>query len=222
MKNFLITAALLLLFLSVTLSAQPQRGNIVLGGTINYSSNKYQSYPNYPNDLANETISQLMVSPSFGIFVSDQFMYGLALGYSSNKTEDNGNDGYTSDNYSSHLYFISPFLRYYNYFNSMVGIFTELSFSYGSGEIESMNYQLYEPYSTKFDITSYTISLKPGISLNLSNKLLIEASVGLLEYNSTTFHQTSPTTTKVDDTKNSTIGISFNLNSLELGVQILF
>jgi hypothetical protein len=87
MKNNLLSVSLLLLLLSISLYAQPEHGNFILGGTINYSTNKTQDFPSDPNYLADQTVKQFMFSPSFGYFASDHFMYGLAMGYAESNTE---------------------------------------------------------------------------------------------------------------------------------------
>jgi len=41
----------------------------------------------------------------------------------------------------------------------IVGVFTEISVSYGTGKIESKDIEMYYNYNTKYDITNYSLSL---------------------------------------------------------------
>jgi hypothetical protein len=64
------------------------------------------------------------------------------MGYAESNTEYKQNNYSYLISYSSNLYFGSLFLRYYNYFNSIAGVFTEIPVPYGTGKIESKDTDL--------------------------------------------------------------------------------
>jgi len=115
MRNNLLSVSLLLLLLSISLYAQPEHGNYILGETINYSTNKTQDYPSDQNYSADQTVKQFMFSPSLGYFPSYPFMYDLAMGYTESNTEYKQNNDSYLISYSSNLFFISPFFKFYNF-----------------------------------------------------------------------------------------------------------
>lgn len=92
MKNTL--TILLLLAATVSLSAQIQKGSLMLGGTVGFN------YLGADGDGA----TSVNVTPNLGYFISDQIAIGSSLGFAL----------VVSDGESSSAFGLSPFGRYYN------------------------------------------------------------------------------------------------------------
>src|SRR6187402_654051 len=83
MKKILFTLACITV---VSMSyAQTVSGTKAIGGGINYTSESGLSSYEGGNDGKQTDFS---IVPSFGYFVSDNFMLGVAIGYNSSKSED--------------------------------------------------------------------------------------------------------------------------------------
>jgi hypothetical protein len=224
MKKYLCSVSLIVILLSISAYSQPVRGNFILGGTVGYTQNNYKLNPNYPDfSGTGQTNKQFSFSPSFGYFASDNLIYGLGIGYSSNINEIDNNISYSpfsTETFTTELYFITPYIRYYQFFNKTVGVFANLSFKYGSGNVDNKYNSSYYT-NNKIDVTEYSLSLNPGISINLNNKFLIEASIGFLSYNSTSYKMTGVSNINTQSAENSTYGLSLDLTTINLGIQFL-
>jgi hypothetical protein len=71
MKKLLLLAAVSIF--GLTASAQTEKGNVVLGGSVFYTSTE--------NNPDNGKISSVGIIPNAGYFIADNFAVGLGLGY---------------------------------------------------------------------------------------------------------------------------------------------
>ncbi|HSN62224.1 MAG TPA: hypothetical protein VLR49_14890, partial [Ferruginibacter sp.] len=114
MKKLLLLTAIILIVTSVSF-AQTQKGNWLVGGSAEFSSQK-------TGDFNNTTLS---FQPAAGYFVANDVAVGAGLGFASSK--DEGEDAVTAFSFA-------PFVRYY--FAPLgpgAKLFVNGSFGVGSG-----------------------------------------------------------------------------------------
>uniref|UniRef100_UPI004049CDEC outer membrane beta-barrel protein n=1 Tax=Gelidibacter sp. TaxID=2018083 RepID=UPI004049CDEC len=135
------------------------KGDIFFSGTANYTSSK-------TDDVKDETFAFI---PRVGFFVADNIVIGGQVGYGFSKEkfdgEEVGND---------QLFIVGAFARYYNKPANQFSLFGQLSVDY-----LSLNDKISDAKATGFGVT-----IAPGISYFVSDNFALEATVGLLSYNS--------------------------------------
>lgn len=135
-------------------------GDMFVSGTIGYSS---ESAPD------NSKIHEFRVSPRIGYFLTDFFAVGGELGYAYSNAKQP--DGSTSAENST--YTIGVFGRYYLLPGSKFSIFGELGLGFGATK------------NIRNDWTNgVNAAFSPGISYFLGEHFALEASFGVLSYNS--------------------------------------
>lgn len=209
MKN--ITFFLFVILITSITFAQQKKALISVGGEIGYSysscleNNAYGPYEN--------SVSQYLINPRIGYFLSKDVELGIGLGFSHKKniTEGENADSENKEN----IFSVNPFGRYYNYFNEDLGLFLELNLMYGFGYSEYTSSSVIE---NEFDITSYSIKLNPGIVYYLSDIISINASINFIEYQNTKYKVPNSPTVIPDEREVFDIGIDFK--NVNLGIQI--
>ena len=195
-----------LLLCSSSLYAQLAKGSIVLGGSLGYNSQHDRSYdPNgYPYRGENTSIT---ISPKAGFFISDKSAVGLALSYTSQNSDavyyGIGSLGKTERD----LFSITPYFRSYKSFGEIAAFFLQAEASLGFGTLKMSG----APY----DISTYSVGIRPGFNLFLSRKWALEATFGSLAYEST---KQSPENSKSSE-RSDKFGLNFNMATLSLGAQ---
>lgn len=157
MKRLVLATALLLV--STLSFAQITKGDIQLGGAINF--NKVESPL---NDFSNFSII-----PRAGFFVSDLTSVGITTGFTSSKL--NGA--------KSNLFQFGVYARFHKMVADQFYIYLQPSLAFGTGSEENGN-------APDTDVSSFNIGIAPGMTYFLSPKFALEMNFGSLAYNSTT------------------------------------
>ena len=144
MKQRLLILSFFLFAIISSASAQIEKGNHYLGGSLSYS---YDGGPgtttlyNFPTGYTNYTVNKvasLEIAPQFGYFLSKNWAIGIQPNYSrSSGTETNaftstatGVDSYTTvNNYHIDVVGLTITLRHYTMITDRLGIFPEFGIS---------------------------------------------------------------------------------------------
>src|SRR5690606_27786883 len=132
-------------------------GDIFFSGTAGYISTK-------TDDVKTESFEFI---PRVGFFIADNIAIGGQLGYEFGKSE--AGDVETQD---YNTLSVGAFARYYNKPANQFSLFGQLSIGYNSTKNN-----LSDQKENGFDVT-----IAPGISYFLSDNFALEATVGLLKY----------------------------------------
>ncbi len=176
------------------------QGDTFITGAVGYSNTTEGTQEN----------NTFTIAPSVGYFVSPNFAIGARVGYSNNKTTDeillvkteDKTDGFT----------VGAFGRYYWTPAAKFSLFGELNANYGN-----LNYTNTVGGVTVADykLNGFNMGIAPGISYFIAKNFALEASWGVLNYNSI-----KPDVTGADSSDNFSIGL--DLNDLNLGLVYKF
>ena len=134
--------------LSFESNSQITKGNLMLGGNINYSSTNFNS----ENFGVPHKYYSLQIKPNIGYFFVDKFAAGLKVGI--NKEGEKANN-YTDFN-------VGPFIRYYFLHpEKKINILTEANYQYGFLGIPLSN-------NTSTSKNSFALSAGPVFYFNTS------------------------------------------------------
>ncbi|MBZ9651543.1 outer membrane beta-barrel protein [Psychroflexus montanilacus] len=151
MKHFFFFSILLL---SLSLSAQINKGNWLVGGsaTFAYSESK-------PNDISDSRSFNINLSPRVGYFFWDRLAFGLRANFTRSRTERETNTN------RFNRYFTAPFARYYILeSDKILNPFVESS--YGFDAINSDN--------------SREFTLSGGLAVFVNKNISYEASLNYI------------------------------------------
>lgn len=197
MKNLIV---LILTFATTLLHAQDaqiepinygnriQKGTILLTGSIGY------------NQLSqgDNTNSAFFVDASVIFAVSEHVGFGLLTGYQTGDLIDIEGFGFSVDD----AFQIGPVARVFgNTHWGWVQPFGEVSVPFGFGTFGNG------------DFTTFGVNLRPGISVFLSRSIALEASLGLLGFNSLTIND--------EEDSYDSIDFGFDLSDLRFGMVFL-
>src|SRR5258708_4220664 len=162
---------LLLFFFSITFYSQAQikKGDILLGGTLGFNTQKTTPDGSNTNGLTKQ--SSVNLTPSIGKAIKDNLLAGIDLTYSgSSTTQGSGTGGYTT---KSRMYGAGVFLRKYTYLGSGFAIFTQTRLGGGYHTQKDQNEGVSVPYN---DIKGYSngVSFYPGISYAITKPVQME------------------------------------------------
>ncbi|MBB6272647.1 hypothetical protein HDF26_003104 [Pedobacter cryoconitis] len=175
---------------AMAVNAQTEKGKYILGGTIGYSSTKYE------NSQGASKQNNFDLLPSAGYFVSDNLALGLGIGYSRNVTTSTTSTTYyvspavSYANYSlketTDYFTVSPFIRHYVNISEKFKFFSQFSvpMKWGNRKSEfiTKNPALDVIPNTKVKTTSVGVGLEPGFAYFPTKKIGIQLSVGGLSY----------------------------------------
>lgn len=156
------------LLLSLGLMAQDQ-GSVLLSGStgLNFTSLSANDYDPKDYEIDENSISTLDLDVSFGYFVMDGLAVGLSISTESSTTklED---DGYKSEMKESSTT-IAPMARYYI---AETGLYSQLSYGFGSSKTETDNDGNNSDSETKLSILGiglgYNIFVSDNVALSPS------------------------------------------------------
>lgn len=151
MKKLLLLTAIILIVTSVSF-AQTQKGNWLVGGSAEFSSQK-------TGDFSTTTFS---FQPAAGYFVANDVAVGAGLGFASSK--DEGDDAVTAFSFA-------PFVRYY-FAPLGPGAKLFVNGSFGVGSVK---------YVDSESFTQWDISAGPAIFLNPHTALEIALGYGSMK-----------------------------------------
>lgn len=204
--------------------AQTEKGKFIVGGTIGYSSTKYD---NEQNDNKQTNLDLL---PSAGFFVSENLALGLGIGYSRNVNEiDYKADitihlAYYMRKDISDYFTISPFIRHYVNISEKFKFFSQFSVPMKWGtkkyEIDHKNPAADVIPDSKSKTTSIGVGIEPGLVYFPAKKIGIQLSVAGLSY------IWNKTENKADsfssDQKSHAFNLGTNFLAPKIGVQFYF
>jgi hypothetical protein len=175
MTRILLSLCAILSF-SILANAQFNKGSILLGGTLSYSSSK--STTNNPTNNPELKISSGVFNISLGKAIRENAVFGITLSYSPYSQ----NNYYTYNtgtlDYSHNFYTIGVFYRLYKNLGKDFYLFGEGSVSY-QGSVETGKDDAGVKQLTGSS-NGGLINLIPGISYKVSKKLLLEISIPAL------------------------------------------
>lgn len=169
MKSFRALLISLLSIICISINAQ-----VFLGGGIRFNTANSE----HSGSLSTEKTSNysLGLSPSAGKFLSDKLTLGLALDFSlsGNKREDN-----TETISKSSGIGISPFLRYYALKWNKFSVYGQgnIGIRFSRSSVKIAGNTINEPKNT-----SAYLSIYPGLSYDISDKLSLETSLNILSF----------------------------------------
>jgi len=190
MKKLFLTLAVLF-SLALTVNAQDV-GKMWVGGSVGLSSTKVKVGDN------SESYLNFKVIPEFGYVINDKMGIGIKLGYQ--QTELNLN----SENPTNKMegFTVNPFLRYAVMKGSIGGLFID----------GGVGYTHLKDKDADVKTNGMEVGFRPGVSLNVSEKIALTAKFGFLGYEYM----------KVGDVKVNNFGFDFDLDQVLLGVNFVF
>lgn len=211
MKTFM-----LFLLCSLTtgiVSAQTQKGKILLGASTNFSllgggsGTEYLSlgfssikYDNIGDDADN--LISLNLFPKIGYFIMDNLAVGLDLNVAMASQKDGSDDS----KYVNTMLGAGPFARYY-FGSSKVRPFIELNSLFGSVQTKFEGVDLDLEYSTK--LTSFGGGF--GVAIPIGDKFCFDI---LLGYNNVTINESEDSGFISSDAKVNNIGLKLGFTAL--------
>jgi len=216
MKKQLLTA------IAVTLClyghAQTEKGKVVIGGSVGFSSTNYKAN-------SEQKVTSFNLGPSTGFFVGKNTLLGIELRYSYEKrnpmkviyaangminTDEVGGD-------KTHNYLINPFFRYYLDLHEKIKLFGQVNAGVMLGNTKEII--PIGSYSRDGKTTSYLTSIQPGIAIFPHKNIAIELKVGLFSYFNQKFNYTDP---NAHDYRIHQFSFGSDLNQPTLGINFHF
>ena len=217
-KAILIIAVAVLPFIGL-------QAQVLVGGTVSFdksSSENTTDQSGTSTTVDGPTYSSFEVSPFAGVFISENFLVGLGLGYSSDVSKQKdvpiGDFGATLDEYkvTSTMMSIMPMCRYYYMPTQKAGLFLEGSVGLGFGKDKEESTMGSTTTTQESDVSGFSVNIIPGIVIYVTDYLALEANFGGLQYAS------YKTTQDMDDVstemKGSAFSFAFNPGFFEFGV----
>lgn len=184
MKKIVLTAL-------VAVSALCANAQVWVGGSLGFD------VVNPEGDNNNST--NFSIAPTIGYSLSEKWDIALEFGYKSQSYESDALS--TKDNF-----YVAPFARYNFAKCGIATFFVDGGFAFGSSEMSVNN----EGEATKYiDKTTFQIGLRPGVKVELSPKVELDAKMGWLGYRSVTDVQ-------------SRFGFNVNSEALSFGLTYKF
>lgn len=192
MKKLILSAAAMLA-LVLTSNAQTEKGTYIVGGQVNYSTEKSDA----ENAKATESFN---VIPNVGYFVSDDIAVGTGIGYSYSKTPGD-------IAVKTQAFVVSPFGRYYVGNNSQFKFFGQLSVPMAFGKSESAIDG--EDFQKDGSLTSIGVNLSPGFAFFPTSRIGIEFALNGVSFQSTTLKDGEDNTIEGGGSESFSIGTNF-------------
>lgn len=171
-----------------------KKGDVFISGAVSFGSTKTGDFKT----------SDFEIAPSAGYFVTDNIALGLAFGYGSSKV-----DVGTADATNSTLS-VGAFGRYYFTPASKFSIFGQLGVNYMNYDLE-FNPETGVPGESKGN--GFGIGVAPGVSYFLAKNFAIEATFGILSYE---------TLNPDEDGVDSTNGFNFGLDMRDIRLGLVY
>lgn len=205
MKKSLILI-LSLMLLSISSFAQLQKGNLLLGGNVNFQTSSTES-DNLGVAGGNTAKSNsFSISPLVGYFLSDRTVFGMKVNYFSSKTENLILAG-PSVIFENDQIGLGPFVRRYFPVKDWVAFYGQAEMNYGSSKYFQTNNS---NSSSETKIRSVNFAASLGLSFFPTKWMSIDVSAHPLSF----YHQNNENTLgNSSSSEVNTNGFNFNLNS---------
>lgn len=193
MKKLFLTLTVLF-SLVITANAQDV-GQMWVGGSVGLSSTKVKVGDN------SESYLNFKIIPEVGYVVNDKIGVGIKVGYQQTEIDFTEKMNGTMKGFT-----VNPFLRYSVMKGNIGGLFVDggVGYSHLKNEIDGVD------ESSKTNM--FEVGFRPGVSLNVSEKIALTAKFGFLGYEHI----------KMGDVKYDTFGFDFDLDQVLLGVSFVF
>jgi len=202
-------------------NAQIGKGSVQIGANLGFTvTNTDQNQVGQTALLGSGSTSSLVISPSAGYFLANNFVLGIAGGDTRTETNNSNTNpaGYTNtSSVISNSFSIGPYARYYFKLGEKAAVFTQLSLAYASnsGSTATTNNNPIDVGSTLSTSSgqSLTITLQPGFSYFISNRFTLEAMIG-------SFYYAGTTSTNTPDPSNATQNAALTTNTSKLNFNL--
>ncbi|PAM92062.1 hypothetical protein B4N84_24930 [Flavobacterium sp. IR1] len=188
MKKFLLIVAL------ATFSfASAQKGTILVGGSVGYTSEK-ESFRGFESKT-----SSVDFSPKVGYQFHDSWTAGIETSFGSTKRPEERFDGSTVD-VKTNTTKVGAFLRYTVPFSESFAFFTELGAGYKARKVEDAKQN------------GMYVGITPALFINMSKGFGLNFNIGGLGYSTLNYKDNGPKTNSFDFNlgKAFNVGISKN------------
>lgn len=174
------------------------KGDVFITGAVGYAN----------QERGTEEGNRFTIAPSVGFFVSPNFALGARVGYVNEKFS--GNDTEIFEN-KTETFTVGAFGRYFWTPVNRFSLFGEVNASYGN--IKYTN--TYDNVSFDSKADGFEMGIAPGINYFITKNFALEATWGVLSYNSI-----KPDADGAEATENFNVGL--DLNDLSLGLVYKF
>ncbi|OEK00157.1 hypothetical protein BFP97_00880 [Roseivirga sp. 4D4] len=137
---------------------QIQKGDVQLGGSLNYSN----------FEAGGQETTNFRLVPRAALFLSDNTSLGVSLGY-----EDQSSGGIETNQF-----FFGVYARFHKSVSDKFYLFLQPDVSFGSGTTNPLGNQ-------EFDLNSFNFGLMPGMMYFLSEKIALDMTFAGIFYNNT-------------------------------------
>ena len=166
----------------IAISANAQ---VYVGGTLGFSSVKTETKS---TDVKTTTFKIL---PEIGYELSEDWSIGTVIGYEYSKTEDLKINTFT----------VAPYARYFFLDSNLVRLFADGGFGFSTSKVKGED-----------ALNSWSIGIKPGIAIKLSDNFSLVAKYGFFGYSN-------------DETYNGKVkrfGLDLDTDELSFGFHYIF
>lgn len=185
MKKLLLSLAIIF-GLSTVANAQ-EVGKMWIGGSVGVKTSKVKD---------GDRLTNFNIIPEFGYVLSDNWGIGIKLGYEHNEYLEK------ADKMKSDGFLVNPFARYAFLKGDLGGLFVDGGAGYSYNKIKSTSEKIHE----------FEVGFRPGVSINVSDKIALTGKFGFLGYQYEKF----------GEKKTNSYGFDFDLSQVQFGLNIIF
>ncbi|MBE6291017.1 MAG: porin family protein [Bacteroidales bacterium] len=180
-----------LLMVAFAMVAMVSSAQIYVGGGLGFTSDKVKV--SYDGDSESESGSSFYFKPEVGYVLNETLSFGLTFDFTSDK--EIGDDDAVSQ------WSIAPYARYTFYRTGNLSCFVDGVLGFGVPEE---------------DFTNFSIGVRPGVALSLTENISLVSTIGLVGWNSLS--------TKEDDLKlsYSTLNLGVDGSAISFGLYYTF
>lgn len=186
MKKLIFTLAIMCGVVTGVSAQSP--GKVWVGGSVGIETSKVKD---------GDRLTSYNIIPEVGYVVSDNWGVGIKLGYRHDEYDGGSIGKLKYDGFS-----VNPFARYAFLKGDIGGLFVDG----GAG------YTYMKDKTTDIKTNIFEVGFRPGVSLNVSDKVALTGKFGFLGYKYE----------KEGDKKTNSFGFDFDMSQVQLGVNLLF
>lgn len=183
-----------------------------IGGSLNIGSSKTENFEVNQDDNTYSKGFSFGFIPKIGYTIANDLTVGLGIGMEYAKSEDNYNDEESTN--KSLGYIINPFIRKNFGAGKNLSLFLQAEGRYSLYERKYSDSDSYEDPSKRL-----FIGLRPGLNYFLSNKIALEATIGSLGYNYSSYKYDIDSASSKRES--NTFNFDLSTSNINLGVLIL-
>lgn len=217
-KRLLVILPLLLL--SISGFAQLQKGNKILGGTLNYTTSKSTSDDIGVAAGQSDNSSSFVNRANLGVFVSDRTVLGMNFEISTYTSEQALLAG-SAINYDSNQFGFGPFVRRYFPVKEWVAFYGQAGLGYNFGNVKQV-YDNPNLANQGYEIDIKTLSLSTGLGLAFfpTDWMSVDLAMNPLSYVHQILDSETPTT--AFEKKTNIFNFNLSTQSISVGAHFFF